>query len=120
MFESLKEKITSVFRGERLESLEPEEYIELEKLEAKREKRGMKVLVRKIEEFADTDAILNHLREGNNIIFINIKPLAERDRVELRRAIGRLKKTCKAIDGDIVGVEEDWIIVTPAEISIAR
>lgn len=120
MFENLKEKIASAFRGEELESLKPEEYVEIETLEAKREKAGMKVLVRKIEEFADTDAVLNHLREGDNILFVNIRPLAERDRTELKRAIGRLKKTCKAVDGDIVGVEEDWVIITPENISIAR
>lgn len=120
MFENLKEKIFGPFKETEIESLRPEEYVEIDTIEAKKESGGMKVLVRKIEEFADTDAILNHLREGNNILFINIKPLAERDRTELKRAIGRLKKTCRAVDGDIVGVEEDWVIVTPEHIKIAR
>jgi SepF-like predicted cell division protein (DUF552 family) len=31
-----------------------------------------------------------------------------------------LKKTVKAVDGDIAGVDEDWIVVTPEYATIER
>lgn len=53
------------------------------------------------------------LREGNTIALVNIKPLKDRDLVELKRAINKLKKTCDAIEGDIAGFGDNWIAAVP-------
>src|SRR3989338_8444052 len=49
--------------------------------------------------------------------FMDIKPaldaIKEKDLVELKRAVAKLKKTAEAIEGDIAGFGEDWIVVTP-------
>jgi len=37
-----------------------------------------------------------------------------------KRVVNKLKKTCDAIDGDIAGFGEDWIVVTPAFAQVAR
>ena len=66
-----------------------------------------------IEEFEQIKPILDALREGHTIALINIKPLKDKDLVELKRAINKLKKTCDAIEGDIAGFGENWIAAVP-------
>jgi SepF-like predicted cell division protein (DUF552 family) len=73
-----------------------------------------------LEEFEDVKPILDALREGYTIPLINIKPLRDKDLVELKRAINKLKKTTDAIEGDIAGFGEDWIAIVPAFASIHR
>ena len=81
-----------------------------------------KVVVRPfvLEDFADIKVILDTLREGYTIALINIKPLKEKDLVELKRAINKLKKTCEAIEGDIAGFGEDYIVIAPSFAEIFR
>ena len=81
-----------------------------------------KIIVRPffIEDFADIKPILDALREGTTIALINIRPLKEKDIIELKRAVSKLKKTCDAIEGDIAGFGEDWIVVTPNFAQIHR
>lgn len=71
-------------------------------------------------DFADIKTILDSLRDGYTIALVNIKPLKERDIVELKRAVNKLKKTCDAIEGDIAGFGEDWIAITPSFAEIHR
>jgi len=66
-----------------------------------------------IEEFEHIKPILDSLREGHTIALINIKPLKDKDLIELKRAINKLKKTCDAIEGDIAGFGENWIAAVP-------
>jgi len=73
-----------------------------------------------IEDFSDIKPILDALREGTTIALLNIRPLKEKDVVELKRAVNKLKKTCDAIDGDIAGFGDDWIVVTPGFAQVYR
>ncbi len=81
-----------------------------------------KIVVRPfvLEEFEDIKGIIDNLREGYTIALINIRPLRDRDLIELKRAINKLKKTCDAMEGDIAGFGEDWIAVVPSFASIHR
>jgi len=81
-----------------------------------------KVVVRPfiVEDFADIKPALDALREGYTVALINIRPLKDKDLVELKRAVSKLKKTCEAIEGDIAGFGEDWIVVTPSFAQIYR
>ena len=73
-----------------------------------------------VEDFSDIKPALDSLREGYTIALINVGPLRERDVVELKRAVSKLKKTCDAIDGDIAGFGSDWIVITPSFASVHR
>lgn len=81
-----------------------------------------KVIVRPfvLNDFSDIKEILDVLREGYTIAIINIKPLREKDIIELKRAINKIKKTIEVIGGDIAGVGEDYIIATPSFAEIYR
>ena len=74
-----------------------------------------KVVVRPfvMEDFEDIKEILDCLREGSTVALVNIRPLKDKDIVELKRAISKLRKTCEAIDGDIAGFGEDYVVAVP-------
>jgi SepF-like predicted cell division protein (DUF552 family) len=67
-----------------------------------------------LEDFSDIKGVLEALREGNTICLVNIKPLKDKDMVELKRAINKLKKTIEAVSGDIAGFGEEYIVVVPS------
>ena len=74
-----------------------------------------KIVVRPfvLNEFDDIKGILDSLREGYTIALLNIRPLKEKDIVELKRAVNKLKKTTDAINGEIAGFGEDYIVIAP-------
>ena len=92
---------------------EEEGYVELG-AEPNMEKAKIVVRPYVIDNFEHIKPILDVLREGHTIALINIKPLKDKDIVELKRAINKLKKTCDAIEGDIAGFGEDWIAAVPS------
>ena len=119
VFERFKEKLL----GERDDFFDDsgpkEDYLEIDSVS---ERQKAKVMVQPfvITEFQDIKPALDALREGYTIALINIKPLRDKDLVELKRAINKIKKTCEAIEGDIAGFGEDWIVVTPSFASVYR
>ncbi|PSH00371.1 MAG: hypothetical protein BRC30_03885 [Nanohaloarchaea archaeon SW_7_46_7] len=78
-----------------------DEFVELDAEVSEREK---KVVVRAetLKEFDDVENVQEHLR-NEHIVWVNIKPLKNRDMSKLKRAVKRLKKTVKAVDGDVAG-----------------
>jgi SepF-like predicted cell division protein (DUF552 family) len=101
-------------------SANEEEYVELNTKVV--ENNSKQIIVRPfvMEDFSDIKLILDTLRNGNTIALINIRPLKDRDLIELKRAISKLKKTCSAIDGDIAGFGDDYIVVVPSFAKIHR
>jgi len=106
----IKEKMGS--GSDLMHEAEEEGYVELDTENAETK---AKILVRPfvIDDFESIKQILDVLREGNTIALVNIKPLKDRDLVELKRAINKLKKTCDAIEGDIAGFGDNWIAAVP-------
>ena len=106
-------------RGDIPEELS-DDYVEIDTTLSKDKKAKISVRPFIVQDFADIKPALDSLREGMTIALINIKQLKERDIVELKRAVNKLKKTCDAIEGDIAGFGEDWIVVTPSFAQIHR
>ncbi|MEM5872147.1 MAG: cell division protein SepF [Candidatus Aenigmatarchaeota archaeon] len=77
------------------------------------------IAIEKLEDFGDTDRILKVVREGS-LVFLKIKGLREKDLGELKRAVEKLKKTVLAQNGEIVGVEQDWLILAPAHAKVLK
>ena len=113
----LREKMGS--GSEILHEAEHEGYVELG---ADVPEGGSRITVRPfvIDDFESIKPILDALREGHTIALVNIKPLKDKDLVELKRAINKLKKTCDAIDGDIAGFGDNWIAAVPSFAHIHR
>ena len=119
-FDKLKEKIAT-----RSDDFEPEEHQPEDYVEISHDSQGDKhsrILVRPfvIEEFGDIKPVLDCLREGYTIALVNIATLKEKDMIELKRVVNKLRKTCDAIDGDIAGFGEDWLVATPNFASVDR
>lgn len=95
------------------------EYIELDTAASDIPAGRVPIKVDKIEDFSDSDRIQKALREGS-IVLVKIKSLKEKDLSELKRAIDKLRKTCVAMNGDIAGIDEDWIVLCPSYAHVAR
>lgn len=108
----LKEKLGAGSGSEMFEDAE-QAYVELGNETSIDTKSRLMVRPFVIEDFENIKPILDSLREGHTIALINIKPLKDKDLVELKRAINKLKKTCDAIEGDIAGFGENWIAAVP-------
>lgn len=118
-FLNLKDKFTSPPEEEVIE--QEGSYVELGSESTSTEDKS-KVMVRPfvMEEFEDIKEVLDVLREGSTIALVNIRPLKEKDLVELKRAVSKLRKTCEAIEGDIAGFGEDYIVAVPYFAKIHR
>ena len=111
-----------IFRGNgKDEAAEPmEEFIEVNVMDSDDRKTGtLGIKVEKLTEFPDTERVLRAVRDGN-VVFLKIKALKEKDIGELKRAVDKLKKTVSANNGDIAGVEQDWLILTPEFAKVVR
>jgi len=108
----LREKFTKPAENEE-DFEESDNYVELGTPSASEDKSRVVVRPFVMEDFEDIKEILDCLREGSTIALVNIKPLKEKDLVELKRAISKLRKTCEAIEGDIAGFGEDYVVAVP-------
>lgn len=90
-----------------------DEYVELDTDSGT--EAGTKIVVRpyNLNDFSDIKQVIDSLRDGYTIALVNIKPLKDKDLVELKRAINKVKKTIDAIDGDIAGFGDDYIVAVP-------
>jgi len=118
-FEKIKEKISSDGAGV-LHEAEEEGYVELGTDVDAESKSKITVRPFVMSDFESVKPILDSLREGHTIALVNIKPLKDKDLVELKRAISKIKKTCDAIEGDIAGFGDNWIAAVPSFAHIYR
>ena len=121
-FSNVKAKIVNMIGGREPEAINEggeKEYVELDTTAA--EGRG-KVVVRPfvMENLQDIKNVVDTLRDGNTIAIINIRPLKDKDIIELKRAISKLKKTADAVSGDLAGFGDDYVIATPSFAQIYR
>ena len=104
--------------GSMFSSKEEGEYLEVETGQVGEK---AKILIRPfvLREFDDVKNVLETLRNGYTIAIVDVKHLRDRDVFELKRAVGKIKKTCDDLEGDIAGFD-NLIIVTPAFAKIHR
>lgn len=95
-----------------------EELVEIDSA-AFKEPSIVNVRVETLNSLSEASNIQQMVREGN-IVFLRIKELREKDVTQLKKAVERFKRMCEAIDGDIVGVDDDLLIITPSIAKIHR
>ena len=122
IFSSLKNKFNTAAASSALEEEGTDNEAGYVELDTNVEENKSKIIVRPfvLDEFDDIKPILDSLREGYTIALVNIKPLKDKDLVELKRAINKLKKTTDAIEGEIAGFSDDYVVITPAFAQIYR
>lgn len=96
-----------------------DDYLEID---LDKEEKENKVLVKLfvLKKYEDVNIILNSLREGFTIAVIDIKILKQKDPIELKRAVSKIKKTSDALEGNIAGFGENLLIVTPSFAQIQK
>jgi hypothetical protein len=107
-------KIMGKLKGEEEET--GDEFLEVA---GEAEAGQVNVRIETLKDYSDADRVQNLIREGS-VVFLNIRDLREKDITELKRAVEKLKKTCTAMNGDMVGVDEDFLIITPTFAKIYR
>ena len=123
MIMGFKEIINKLANKPRTKQVESEEYLELD-IErgaygsvAEAPERYVKVC--KLKGFADVDNSARELSEGN-IVILDLHPLAERSMTELKHAVDEMKEVCISMGGDIAGLSEYHLIMTPPNLRIER
>ena len=116
----IKNKILGTSQEEDIPDEFGEDYLEIDSNNqpAKKSKVVVKPFI--IKEFQDVKYVLDALRDGYTIALVNIRPIKEKDMIELKRVVNKLKKTCDAVDGDIAGFGEDWLVATPNFATVDR
>ncbi|MBU3896497.1 MAG: cell division protein SepF [Nanoarchaeota archaeon] len=95
------------------------EFIELDTASVEAPSGKIPIKIEKLADFIDTDKIQKSARNGA-IVLVRIKELKEKDLSELKRAIDKLRKTAVAMNGDIVGIDENYILITPNFAHVVR
>jgi SepF-like predicted cell division protein (DUF552 family) len=115
VFKRIRDAFSGTFGGSEATG---EDYVEIVlEQEAKQNKVIVKVFV--LKQYDDINIILNALRDGYTIAVVDFKVLKQKDPVELKRAISKLKKTVDALEGNIAG-HENMVIVTPSFAKIEK
>lgn len=83
------------------------------------EQKQVKIVIEKLEGYAYVDKIIRRVREGN-VVIVKIKELKEQNMDELKQAVNRMKTLCENMHGDIAGVGDEWVLLTPPAVLIDR
>ncbi len=99
-----------------------EGYIDLEKYmeTSGSEKIGAKMYVRvgEIQRYEDLKDFTDYIY-GGNVLILDFTPIAEEE-VILKRITSDLKKLIKEINGDIAGIGNNMMIITPSDVKVER
>lgn len=112
------------FRGKKEEFVEDaaEDYLSITEDNTKSGKEdklvGVKVFM--LDDYENIRDVLDVIRGGKTVCLIDIHLLRNRDPDELRRAVDKLKKTVEAIDGELVGFHENWVLAAPKHVHIHK
>jgi SepF-like predicted cell division protein (DUF552 family) len=97
-------------------------YIDLEKYtESTGEKtQGARMYVRmgEIQRYEDLKEFADYVY-GGNVLILDFSPIADEE-VILKRITNDLKKLAKEINGDIAGIGNNLMIVSPADVKVER
>ena len=82
-------------------------------------KDHLKVVIEKLDSYVDTDRIVRKAKSGS-IVIAKIKDLKEKNMDELKNSINKIKSSAAMFKGDVVGVSDEWLVITPPTVEIKR
>ncbi|MBI2671073.1 cell division protein SepF [Candidatus Woesearchaeota archaeon] len=119
-FQKIKEKIAGFGKDEFPDEF-TDDFIEIDSsADANRPRAKVTVKPYAVEDFSDIKQVIDDLREGYTIALVDIRSLRDKDLVELKRAVNKLKKTTDAMEGDIAGLGDHFLVITPSFAQIYR
>lgn len=89
-------------------------------LEGRKYDQKLQVKTYALTEFEDIKKISKSVREGQSVVLVDLKPLKEKDIIDLKRSVNKLKAVSQEVQGDIAGLSGDWIVMTPGGITVER
>lgn len=94
-----------------------DEFIEME-----HQKQDPKVSIRTMQLtcFDDTKKIAAVLREGRTIMLLDVSTLKDKDIIDLKRSVNKLKSVSAEMGAEIAGLGGDWIVLAPGFAEIYR
>ncbi len=98
-------------------TLDLDDYVEVP-IELEEQKR-VRIMIEKLENYAAADRITKKLREGN-IVIVKVKELKDSNLDELKHAVSKMRTVCSSMQGDIVGIGDEWILLTPPTARIEK
>jgi SepF-like predicted cell division protein (DUF552 family) len=114
VFDKLRKSISGKQQSEA-----EDDYVEIDLNQGKEDHKVIvKLFV--LKQYDDVNKVLNALREGYTIAVIETKLLRQKDPIELKRVISKVKKTVDALEGSIVGFRENIVIATPSFAKVDR
>lgn len=84
------------------------------------EDKTLEVRVFVLDDYENIRDILDVIRGEKTMCLIDIHLLRNKDPDELRRAIDKLKKTVEAVNGELVGFHENWVLAAPKNVHIHK
>ena len=90
-----------------------DEYLEIDLEQEGSKENKVRVRLFVLKQYEDVNNILNALREGYTIAIVDFKILKQKDPIELKRAVSKIKKTVDALEGSIAG-HDNLVIATPS------
>jgi SepF-like predicted cell division protein (DUF552 family) len=99
-----------------------EEYLDtlgLEEGDILEEHADMWIKPHVLEDVLDVEKVTDELKKGN-IVILNIDPLYKKNTIKLRQAVSEIKGTVHNINGDIARLSEQKVLITPANVKIAK
>ena len=94
-----------------------EKYAEVKKSESPQPAK-MHVRVGEIQRYEDLKQFTDYVY-GGNVLILDFSPIAEEE-VILKRITNDLKKMANDIDGDIAGIGNNLMIISPSHVKIDR
>lgn len=100
---------------------ESNEYVELEVDQKEKPTTKLYVKYYNLVKFEDSGVVLNDIRSGYTLSFIKIKEIKDKGGIEeLKRTISKLKRSADAADAQIVGIDEDYILIVPNFVKVEK
>ncbi len=80
----------------------------------------LKLRLMVLERYVDLEKVLSHFRKGDAVVVLKISPLRDKDMGELKKAVDRLKTHCEVTGSDLAALDDNWLVLVPPVVEIAR
>lgn len=115
----------SGFSGKKKEEFiedEADDYLSLTEHNSKtnHDDKVVDVRVFMLDDYENIRDILDVIRGEDTVCLIDIHLLRNKDPDELRRAVDKVKKTIEAVDGELIGFHENWILAAPKQVRVHK